>query len=72
MRNAIKCDLPDFNQRLLKEIVHLRHLQQIEGVELTRIINCLEILRCIRNSELGLTFDEGKRQEDEWIINNKK
>lgn len=62
--------MPDFNERLLKEIAHLRFLQGIENIELTRIVHCLEMLRFVRNSELGLTFDEGLIQEDEWIKNN--
>jgi len=64
--------MPDLNNRLLKEIANLRYLKSIEGIELTRIVNCLEILRFIRNNELGLTFEEGKKQEDEWIRNNEK
>ncbi|MEK4247127.1 hypothetical protein MKZ20_17660 [Psychrobacillus sp. FSL K6-2684] len=62
--------MPDFNERLLKEIAYLRFLQGIEGIKLTRIMHCLEMLRYVRNSELGITFDEGLIQEDEWIKNN--
>jgi len=60
----------DFNNRLLKEIAHLRSLQKLK-IKSERITHCLELLRFIRNSELNLTFEEGVKQEDDWITNNK-
>lgn len=62
--------MPDFNERLLKEIAQLRHLQSIEGIETARIGHCLEMLRFIRNTELGLNFKQGLAEEDEWIERN--
>lgn len=59
--------MPDFNERLLKEIAHLRHLASIEGILMDRITPSLEILRFVRNTELGLNFEDGLKQEDEWI-----
>lgn len=61
--------MADFNKRLLKEIAHLRFLQAIEGINPTRIENCLEMLRFVRNDELGLSFKEGKLEEDAYIEN---
>lgn len=64
--------MPDFNVRLLNEIAHLLYLKQIEGIELTRITHCLEMLRFVRNTELGLNFEQGQKEEDEWIAQNPK
>lgn len=58
--------MPNFNERLLKEIAHLRYLRSI-GVHSHRITHCLEMLRFIRNSELGLTGGQGIKEEDEYI-----
>lgn len=57
----------DFNERLLKEIAHLRYLNGI-GIKNT---SSLELLRFIRNDELGIEFEEGLKQENEWITANK-
>lgn len=57
------------NERLLMEIANLRHSQSI-GVVSERISHCLEILRYIRNTELKIGFEEGLKQEDEWISLN--
>lgn len=62
--------MPDFNERLLKEIAHLRKLQEI-GVKSERLAHCLELLRYIRNSELNQSFEEGFDQENKWILSNK-
>lgn len=61
--------MPDFNERLLIEIGHLRSMQENE-IESDRITHCLEMLRFIRNTELHLTFAQGWEQENEWIENN--
>ena len=58
--------MSDFNERLLKEIAHLRYLDSI-GVKSERTVHCLEMLRFIRNTELGLTFEKGKTEEDNYI-----
>lgn len=56
----------DFNNRILEEISHLRHLQS-KGIINDRITHCLEILRYIRNSELDITFEQGFEEENRWI-----
>jgi hypothetical protein len=58
--------MSDWNERLLKEIAHLRYLQSI-GIENPRVTHCIEMLRFVRNDELGLTFEQGKLEEDEYI-----
>ncbi|MFJ7982329.1 helix-turn-helix domain-containing protein [Lysinibacillus xylanilyticus] len=65
MLNDIE-DTFDFNERLLKEICNLRQLEKTVGAT-QRISTSLEILRLVRNSELELTFEEGLKQENEWI-----
>lgn len=60
----------NIDNRLLKEIAHLRELQEID-VESERVTHCLELLRFIRNSELGIGFDQGVEQENRWIADNK-
>lgn len=64
-------DIVDFNERLLMEIGNLRSIEKIVGLT-QRISISLEILRFVRNSELGLNFEEGIKLEDEWIANNQK
>ncbi|MEI2465028.1 hypothetical protein [Niallia taxi] len=61
----------DFNERLLKEIAHLRYLKEELGVVNERTVHCLELLRFIRNDELGITFNEGLEMENKWIFDNK-
>lgn len=56
----------DYNERLLKEIAHLRYLESI-GAKSERTTHCLEMLRFIRNTELSLNFEEGKAEEDFYI-----
>lgn len=56
----------DYNKRLLKEIAHLRYLESI-GAKSERTTHCLEMLRFIRNTELSLTFEKGKIEEDVYI-----
>lgn len=57
------------NERLLIEIAYLRRLRTVI-FESERITHCLEILRYIRNTELGISFEEGLKQEDEWMALN--
>lgn len=61
----------DFNNRLLNEIVHLRKLESIVGTT-QRISIALEMLRFVRNTELGLNFEEGLEQEDKRIAEDKR
>ena len=58
-----------FNQRLLKEIAQLRNLEDM-GIKSARTTYGLEMLRYVRNSELGITFEEGILQENTWIKEN--
>lgn len=62
----------DFNNRILKEIAHLRHLQEDLGITNERTVHCLEILRFIRNDGLNITQEEGLIQVNEWIQKNKE
>ncbi|MED3792373.1 hypothetical protein P4571_07950 [Niallia alba] len=56
----------DFNERLLKEIAHLRYLKEKLGIVNERTVHFLELFRFIRNDELGIAFDEGLERENEW------
>lgn len=59
-----------FNERILKEIIVLRKTAEVVGMN-QRISNQLEILRYVRNSVLGISFDEGFIQENQrWRENN--
>lgn len=59
----------NFNKRILNEIINLRKTAEIVGVN-QRISNQLEILRYVRNNELGLSFDEGFQEENQWWKQN--
>lgn len=60
----------NFNRRILKEIIDLRKTAEIVGMN-QRISNQLEILRYVRNDELGISFDEGFYEENEWWKQNR-
>jgi hypothetical protein len=61
--------MENFNQRMLNEIINLRKTAEIVGMN-QRISNQLEILRYVRNNALGLSFDEGFREENMWWKQN--
>ncbi|WP_197232187.1 hypothetical protein [Lysinibacillus sphaericus] len=63
--------MPNWNMRLLKEIAHLRHLQEDLKVNNEHISHQLHILRHVRNTELGLTSDQGRKVEDSYILQQK-
>lgn len=60
-------EMNNFNENLLGQVVHLRRLSEVVGVT-NRIENQLEALRYVRNNTLGIDFEEGLIQENEWMM----
>ncbi len=58
-----------FNENLLREIHRVRETIEIVG-STDRLSGQLEVLRYVRNRTLGISYDQGVLEENDWILNN--
>lgn len=56
---------------IMEEITRLRRKTKIDGIA-SHVYHQLEMLRYVRNTARGLTFEEGVKEEDAWIVKQEK